>query len=292
VYAKPTAPRSIGGILDDGIRLYRDRFAQSWPLALGAQLILTVPTVIIQYEFHGALAAGANPQAMWSIVKTPIVWLPYLIGVVVFFGFYNALIVQLEGIAAPEVMSRSRALAVGFRLLPRTILLFIVMLLALLAAGLFIGFLAGFLRALHVPAVAGGLVAVLAAVFAIYAWGRAFLANIALVVEDAGVFQSFGISWTLIKNHWWRTATIYTIALILMTAFYVVVAVINAALAGVSLRNPFGTGALLSQLVAIVGGAVLMSFVPAILLATYHDLKLRKEGADLAGRVNALAPQQ
>jgi hypothetical protein len=35
-----------------------------------------------------------------------------------------------------------------------------------------------------------------------------------------------------------------------------------------------------------------MSFVPAILLATYHDLKLRKEGADLASRVNALAPQQ
>jgi hypothetical protein len=166
------------------------------------------------------------------------------------------------------------------------------MFLALLAAGLFIGFLAGFFRALHVPAVVGVLVALLAAALAIYAWGRAFLANIALVVEDAGVFKSFEISWTLIKNHWWRTAAIYAIALILMLAFYVVVAVINAALAGVSLRNPFGTGALLSQLVAIVGGAVLMTFVPAILLATYHDLKLRKEGADLAGRVNALAPQQ
>jgi hypothetical protein len=292
VYAKPTAPRSIGGILDDGIRLYRDTFAQSWPLALSAQLILTVPAVIIQYEFHGALAAGGSPQAMLSIVKTPIVWLPYLIGVVVFFGFYNALIVQLEGIAATEVMSRSRALAVGFRLLPRMILLFIVMFLVLLAAGLFIGFLAGFLRALHVPIVAGVLAAVLAAALAIYAWGRAFLANIALVVEDAGVFQSLGISWTLIRNHWWRTATIYTIALILMMAFYVVVAFINGALAGVSLRNPFGTGALLSELVSIVGGAVLMSFVPAVLLATYHDLKLRKEGADLASRVNALAPQQ
>jgi hypothetical protein len=292
MYARPTAPRSIGGILDDGIRLYRDTFAQSWPLALGAQLILTAPAMIIQYEFRGALAAGASPQAMFSIVKAPIVWLPYLIGVVVFFGFYNALIVQLEGIAAADLMSRRGSLAVGFRLLPRTILLFIVMFLALLAAGLFIGFLVGFLRALHVPIVVGVLLAALAAALAIYAWGRAFLANIALVVEDAGVFKSFGISWALIKNHWWRTATVYTIALILMMAFYVVVAFINGALAGVSLRNPFGTGALLSDLVSIVGGAVLMSFIPAILLATYHDLKLRKEGADLASRVNALAPQQ
>jgi hypothetical protein len=292
VYAKPTAPRSIGGILDDGIRLYRDRFTQSWPLALGAQLILTVPTVIIQYEFHGVLAAGASPQAMFTIVKAPIVWLPYLIGAVVFFGFYNALIVQLEGAGATEVMSRGRALAVGFRLLPRTILLFIVMFLALLAAGMFIAFLAGFVKALHVPNSVGLLAAALGAAVAIYAWGRAFLANIALIVEDAGVFHSFGISWTLIKNHWWRTATIYTIGLILAMAFYVVVAFINAALAGVSLRNPFGTGALVSELVSIVGGAVLMSFVPAILLATYHDLKMRKEGADLAGRVNALAPQQ
>ena len=33
MYVKPTTPRSIGGILDDAIKLYRDAFAKSWPLA-------------------------------------------------------------------------------------------------------------------------------------------------------------------------------------------------------------------------------------------------------------------
>jgi hypothetical protein len=47
------------------------------------------------------------------------------------------------------------------------------------------------------------------------------LSNIALVVEDAKVFTSLKISWTLIKNHWWRAATAYSIALILVMAFYV-----------------------------------------------------------------------
>jgi hypothetical protein len=290
VYAKPTGPRSIGGILDDGIKLYRDAFANSWPLALCAQLLLAIPAVIVQYEFHGVLVSGGNPQAVFSVFRSPVVWLPYLGGVIVFFGFYNALIVQLDGIATTKVVSRGRSLAVGFRLLPRTILLFVVMFFALMAAGVLVGVLAGILGGLHLLIIEGVLV-VTFAVIIIYIWGRAFLANIALIIEDAKVFKSLGISWVLIKNHWWRTATVYTIALILAMTFYVIVALVNGALAGATVRSPFGIGSVISHLVSIVGGAVLMSFIPAVLLATYHDLKLRKEGADLAGRVNALAPQ-
>jgi hypothetical protein len=290
VYIKSTAPRSIGGILDDGIKIYRDAFANSWPLALCAQLVLSVPALIMQYKFGGVLVAGGNSQAALSIFKSPVVWLPYLVGVIVFFGFYNALIVQLNGIATADIVPRGRSLAVGFRLLPRTLLLFIVMFTAFMVAGALVGVVAGILGGLHLSIVVGILV-VAFAVIAIYVWGRAFLSNIALVVEDGNVFRSLKISWTLIRNHWWRAATVYSIALILVMAFYVVVAVVNAALAGARLRSPFGMGAILSQLLSIVGGAVLMSFIPAVLLAMYHDLKLRKEGADLASQVNALAPQ-
>jgi hypothetical protein len=44
-------------------------------------------------------------------------------------------------------------------------------------------------------------------------------------------------------------------------------------------------------LISVAGGTVLMTFFPAVLVAMYYDLKLRREGADLASRVNALAPQ-
>jgi hypothetical protein len=253
--------------------------------------VLSVPALIIRYKFGNVLVTGSNnPQVMLSIIKSPVVWLPYLVGVIVFFGFYNALIVQLDGIATTKTVSRGRSLAVGFRLLPRTMLLVIVVFVAFMVASVLVGVLAGILGGLHMSMMVGVLV-VVSAVIAIYVWGRAFLSNIALVVEDARVFKALGMSWTLIKNHWWRAATVYAIALILLMAFYVVVGVVNGVLAGVTLRNPFGIGAMLSQLVSIAGGAVLMSFIPAVLLAMYHDFKLRKEGADLAGRVNALAPQ-
>ncbi len=135
-----------------------------------------------------------------------------------------------------------------------------------------------------------GVVVAALAVAAIYVWGRAFLANVALVVEDALVFRSLGISWRLIKGHWWRTATVYSVALIIVMVFYVVIIMADG-IVGVALRGSVAAATALSQLVSILGGTFLMSFLPAVLLSMYYDLKLRKEGSDLADRVNALAPE-
>jgi hypothetical protein len=297
VYVKPTTPRSIGGIVDDGIRLYRDAFSQSLPLALCGQICLFIPSSIIQYNFRGALAVG-NPQVALAVFKSPLFWLPYTIGLIVFFGFYNALIVQLDGIAGSQPVPRGRAAAAGFRLLPRTILLFIVIWAGFVAAsvavmvlgGVLAGILTAFIGKTAAPLIIGVLMVVLAAI-ALYAWGRVFLSHIALLVENAGVFKSVKSSWVIIEGHWWRSATVYTIAFIILLIFYLLVAAVNGSMAGLSLRTPFSIGSVIAQLVSFVGGTVLMTFVPAVLLALYHDLKLRKEGTDLAGRVSALAPQ-
>src|SRR6185312_2273186 len=39
MYTRPTAPRSIGGVLDDAIRLYRAAFSRCWVLALGGGVL-------------------------------------------------------------------------------------------------------------------------------------------------------------------------------------------------------------------------------------------------------------
>jgi hypothetical protein len=296
VYVKPTAPRSIGGILDDAVRLYRDTFATAWPLALCAQLALAVPLLIIRTQLAAVPGATANPMAnpmsaaaAMAVLKSPSVWLSYLAVVLVTIGFYNALLVLIDGLAAAKTESFGRSLTAGFRLLPRTVLLFLAMFAVAVIGFVIVGFLVGFLGILHVSIIVGILVGASAALF-LYAWGRAFLANIALVVEDAGVFRSLGMSWALIKNHWWRTATVYAIAIVIATVFYLVIGILNA-VAVVVLRSSVDTAMIVSQLVSIIGGTVLMSFVPAVLLVTYYDLQLRKGGSDLASRVNALAPQ-
>jgi hypothetical protein len=294
VYAKPTAPRSIGGIVDDGIKLYGSAFAKSWPLALFAQVLLAGPSLVLRYQMGGLQVSATNPQAMQAVLalfKSPSVWLSYFVLLIVIAGSYNALIVLLDGVAVTKTESFGRSLAVGFRLLPRTILMFVVLGLALAVVGIVGGILVAILSAVlrSVSPIAIGIAWVVFAGLLIYVWGRLFLANVALVVEDAGVFRSLSISWDLIKSHWWRTATVYTIALIIVLVFYFVIGFVNAALLGVTMQRNFGTATILAQLASIAGGTVLMSLVPAVLLSTYYDLKLRKEGTDLAGRVDALA---
>ena len=297
MYVKPTTPRSIGGIVDDGIRLYRDAFAQSWPLALTGQVCFLIPAMFLQYKFRGAFSSN-NPQAALEIMKSPLIWLLYLVGLIVFLGFYNAVILQLGGIAGTEPVSRGRAIAVGFRLLPRTFLLVVVMFAAFFvvafAVGIVLGILGGILTAVVgstlVPLVLGVLGVALGGLI-LYVWGKVYLAHIALLVENAAVFKSLGISWSVITGQWWRSAAVYSVAFILVLVFYLLVAAINGSLAGLTLRNPFGPGTVIAQLVSFLGGTLLMTFIPAVLLALYYDLKLRKEGTDLAGRVNALASQ-
>jgi p-aminobenzoyl-glutamate transporter AbgT len=161
-----------------------------------------------------------------------------------------------------------------------------------LAGGLVAGAMGvslGLFNRLGSPAVRATLLLAFALVL-IYVWGRAFLSNVALVVEDAGVFASLRISWGLIKHHWWRATTVYTVAIIIVLVFYVVIGVVDGII-GATLHNSLALAVVLGQVVAVLGGSVLMTFVPAVLISMYYDLKLRKEGADLAVRVNALTPQ-
>jgi hypothetical protein len=273
--------------LDDSIRLYRASFAKTWPLALCGRLLLAAPLLILQFQFAGA--PTGDTQAMLAMVKSPSTWLPYLVAAIVTIGFYNALLVQIDGFAGTKVESFGGSLGTGFRLLPRTLLLFLFMIAVATLAGACVGAAFGLLNVLASTVVRVLLVVALV-IFGFYVWGRAFLANVALVVEDAGIFRSLGMSWTLIGGHWWRTATVYTVAIIIILVFNLVIAIADG-LVGALLHDYFGIAAVIGQLVAVIGGAVVMPFVPAVLLAMYYDLKLRKEGTDLAGRVNALTAQ-
>lgn len=47
MYTQSTGPRSIGGVLDDGVRLYRESFRQIWPLLIVNAIIALAPSVIM-----------------------------------------------------------------------------------------------------------------------------------------------------------------------------------------------------------------------------------------------------
>jgi hypothetical protein len=58
-------------------------------------------------------------------------------------------------------------------------------------------------------------------------------------------------------------------------------------LVAMSLRD-IATAELVIQGVGIVANVFMLPMVPAVLLVMYRDLKLRREGGDLAARVGAL----
>ena len=76
MYIRPTAPRSIGGVLDDGFRLWRAAFAKTWPVALMAQLLALIPVLIVLSE---STAATARTQPMTLMLRSPGLAIAYLV---------------------------------------------------------------------------------------------------------------------------------------------------------------------------------------------------------------------
>jgi hypothetical protein len=119
---------------------------------------------------------------------------------------------------------------------------------------------------------------------------RVFLGYIALVADDKTALESMQLSWNLTRGNWWRTTAIVTvvfiIAIVLSAAMYLLAGVFAAIWGLTSLPTVVAV-----QVISVLLYALLGSLYPAVLYAAFQDLKLRKEGSDLVGRVNALASQ-
>ena len=295
MYTKPTEPRSIGGVLDDGLRLWRDSLGKTWPLALLAQLVVAVPVLILGYKLQGYVSpvtatparpmSAASAQAVLNLFKSPATWLTYLGIVICSALFYTALVLRVAAVAAGAVSSLGAALSAALRLLPRLMLQFLLFFAAAMAAGVVIALLgAAAGRAL------GFLFFVILMFAFLFVFGRVFFASMVLMLDDAGPAESIAISWRLTRGYWWRCAGILLILFIIGLVFSLVVGFISAAL-GAALGRSGLLGAGISQLVSLVVNTALGSLYPAVLVAILYDLKLRKQGGDLMGRVDALAPQ-
>jgi hypothetical protein len=301
VYTKPTEPRSIGGVLDDGLRLWRESLPKTWPLALLAQLVVAVPLLVLGYKLQGVVPAlprsslsaanAANAQLMLAMFKSPATWLAYLCVLILSAVCYTAIVLRVAGVATAAVSSLSDSFASAVRLLPRLLLQFLLFLVIFCVGGVVLAVVAGL-----GSVIAGGAKAVSALMFIGYfvvfalVLGRVFLASIALMLEEAGPAESIAISWRLTRGFWWRCAGILMVLIIIGAVFAVVVGFVAAAL-GAALGAPSLLGTAVAQIVSILANSVLGSLYPAVLVAIFYDLKLRKEGADLLGRVDALAPQ-
>jgi uncharacterized BrkB/YihY/UPF0761 family membrane protein len=117
------------------------------------------------------------------------------------------------------------------------------------------------------------------------------MGNYLIIIDDAGIFESLKRSHNLVWGNWWRTALYLTIIIIIMFAVMIAVQLTFGLLIGLVTHVGPGDGKssffivlqVLNQLVSMI----FMPVMVALMIPYYHDLKLRKEGGDLAARINA-----
>jgi hypothetical protein len=292
MYTKPAEPRSIGGVLDDGLRLWREAFAQTWGLAMMGRLVVAIPTILLANTAVDAarLSMSQKFSMMMGGQSPGHVWIFYLL-LLVSYAFHNAVLLRVAGVAENQQTTLGGTLNRGLALMPRLVL-FIVF---LTIGGIVLG-VATLIPSFIISAtfksrlLASGAVGLIFGCGSAYLGVRVFLGYIALVADDKTALESMQLSWNLTRGNWWRTTAIVTvvfiIAIVLSAAMYLLAGVFAAIWGLTSLPTVVAV-----QVISVLLYALLGSLYPAVLYAAFQDLKLRKEGSDLVGRVNALASQ-
>jgi hypothetical protein len=261
---QPTQPQGIGGVLDTTFQLYKSSLGVLWPVFLLLTAVGSPPSIYLAMNgAGGGVAAGAGVLAAMS---SPTYWVIYLVSIVAMMWVIGAIYLAQHAIGTDQEMSVGAALqaSVG-RVLP------LVAMMILFTIALVIGYVL-----LIIP---GVILTV-----------SLMLATALVMFEDKGPVDSLIGSHRLVWGNWWRTLVILSIGGILVFVIYLAVAlVVGLVLPFVGLATDEMVLSLLSTLIiGVIVNVLVTPFFSAMLIAVYWDLKLRKEGGDLAARVGAL----
>jgi hypothetical protein len=274
----PQRQLSVGEVLDLTFRIYRVTFVKCLAFAtcgvIAGQLAGIYALLKGRPPARGSTAVGG----MLELMQDRTVVALYIVGIVLTVIFYAAVLLRQRAIITDGTVGGE--LAAALRRTPA--LIGLGLLVALACAACFLPALAtgGTLRALLIIA---------ALVVLSYGVVAISCAQTILLVEDAGPAASLARSWRLTTGSFWRLSIIYTVALIILIVLYMVIAAVAGFLAGVLAHGDLAMVTAFAEVIGIVLGAVATPFYGALALAVLADLKVRKEGADLAQRISATA---
>lgn len=251
----PSQPQSIGRILDAGIRLSFRCFKSSIAVAVLGAVLISLPSLM--FMSPDALVAGGS--GFWIVFGVL-----YIIGWVGYVMCYSCIIHHCNNVA----LGRAASIKTSF---------------ALAAVKLPVLFVATFLYAL--AAILGLVLLIIPGI--LFGVSLIFYAN-RVILEDDGPVSSLRNSHTLVWGNWWRTFAIFSVITVIYVVLYMGVGIPLAFIEGLVLELPPGQGPL-SLAGQAIGMAIVLPCFCAVFVMTYHDLKLRREGSDLANRIDSMA---
>lgn len=252
MFKLPTEPQTIGNILDSGFRLYFSSFKHIALFALGMALAGLVPSFMIN---------TSDPSGLGVLANLPLFYGSLLIVSIVNFIFIGAMIHRMNSVTSEQLSGIGSSLRIGLRKF-----------LPMFAMSLLYG----------LAVMAGTILLIIPGIFLSVAF---ILAHIALITENRGPIDALGRSWELVKNNWWRTFIIISVAFFIYMMLYSVFVMIYGVTIAMSGPEAFAEYAIYLD----AGGALVNLFcypmLIAIMLAQFSDLRLRREGGDLEARI-------
>lgn len=275
----PTGPQTIGQVLDTGFRIFQVSLVRC--LLYGAAGIIAgqLPNI---YSVLANKSLGTN-------FRDPA-WLSlYVVSVLVSIIIYGALILRQYSIVTGRRRGMRAELAEALRRFPS---IFGVSLVGFAMAAVLLVFTAAITGALAMPAnirvivIIVGLLALIPIAYFLVPYSFALPS---VIVDGRRALASLRYGFMLVKGSWWRTSVIYTVLVIVVVAFYVVATIV----AGVLTFSVGGADVVAMSaswaVMYVALGAIGMPFTTATVLATFGELKVRREAVDLEVRLGEVA---
>ncbi len=249
-------PQGVGRVLDAGFRLFRAGWGNALLLGFIAALLGLAP------QLAGELLTP-DLRVGQSVV---LLGAGVIVLLLVNFIVIGALIAHLAAVARGQPIGLGVALRTGLRRLFSFSFSVLFYLLAVLV-GMLLFLVPGIILSVSL-----------------------MLAMCAVIIDGDGPVAAVRRSHRLVWGSWWRTAAVLGVAFALFMIFtlgFQSLAAVAALSAGAGLSEL----TLLMAVVSSLGNVVGLPLFDAVAVALYHDLKLRREGADLTERLDGtLAP--
>lgn len=277
-------PQGIGRNLDNGFRLL---MAGLGPAAILLLIMIVIDVVLFVVFGTGMLAVMSQIQAGQMPAEGFVgfalfFFLFYLVNIT----FNNAMTAKYGSVAYGRDMSIGEAITTGLKkILPVFVYAIMYGLIVLVAAIPLI-----VLVSIFPPDSAVGIVIMFIGMIPPMIFGLSLiLGTYLIIIDDVGIFEAIGRSHKLVWGNWWRTFLYLSVIMIIMIAVIVAIQLVFGIIISL-IASGAGENMSLMITMQVVNQLTSMVFMPvmiALLIPYYHDLKLRKEGGDLAAKIIA-----
>lgn len=268
----PTRPSTVGEVLDLAFRIFKVTLIRALPYGIVAVIAQQISSL---YNFGRVAPAHAAPAQ--TIFANPVVGsTSFVVGVLLALLAWSSMLLCQRSIVEHRRTSAGVELGAALRrmvaFVPATLLVLV------FVAGDF-----ALLWALPPAYRTGARIALLVVSFYLAillscTWPAVLLGGLGPI---AALRQSVRLVW----GNWWRLTLIYMVSAIIVLVMAILLGALIAALVSwLGVGVPVMTSVVYAE-VANALGAVMAPFAGALLLATYGDLRVRKEGTDLQQRI-------